>query len=142
MRGDDLVEKLPCRLTPREKELRADDLAREIKRQDELKKSKAEAARVFADTLKDVDARIADLSEQVRTGVERRDVELAERPDYARGVVEVFRMDTGETIRTRSIEPAERQQALFAEAEQRAQFERDMRVRSSDADSEDESSAH
>jgi len=128
MRGDELVEKLPCRLTSTEKAHRADDLARQLARLDELRVQKAQAARVIGESIKDVEKTIAGLSEQVRTGVERREVELAERPDYALGIVHVYRTDTGEVVRTRGIEPAERQQALFDEAEAEARRARDIKL--------------
>lgn len=66
----------------------------------------------WKEQIKSIETTASDLARQTRTGLEERDVEVAEQKDYARAVVDTIRQDTGEVVFTRPMEPLERQQAL------------------------------
>lgn len=112
-RDSDLVERLPCRLSAGEKERKADELTRELDQLAELKARKADATRLYGAEIKAADKRVYELSLQVRTGIEHRAVRVAERRLFERNLVEIFRVDTGEIVRTRALEAGERQEELF-----------------------------
>jgi len=100
---------LPCILT--EKELlergqRAAELVSEIASQEEEKKAAAAAAKSKIDAL---EAQLRDVSREVRTKVERRQVEVRLEKDFDRNVEETVRCDTGEVVETRVLMPQERQ---------------------------------
>ncbi|WP_394849819.1 hypothetical protein LZC95_20470 [Pendulispora brunnea] len=63
------------------------------------------------------------LARAVRLGEETRDVEVAERPEFSANVVRIVRVDTGECIRTRPMDPGERQVQLALGAPVRTPLE-------------------
>lgn len=107
-------EKLPCELDDREVKLKADELARELKNYGEIEKAKAAASSAYATKLKASRALVDTLATMVRTGVEFREIGCTERKSVAASTVEVIRMDTGEVVRARPMEPHEKQAELFS----------------------------
>jgi hypothetical protein len=107
------VERLPCKLSAHEKELAADSLAHAVNERDSLTLEKALSAQRFAKSIKEVDRKIGDLAEAVRTGVEYRQIAVKERPSFERNVIEVIRMDTGDVCGQRVMRADERQTAMF-----------------------------
>lgn len=112
MQNGPIFQRLPCALSEAEKALRADELAREVKRHGEIELAKKAAAEAHAKELKESDRRIGELAEQVRTGVEPREVECQEVVRFARNLVETIRLDTGEVVSSRAMRPEERQEAI------------------------------
>ena len=47
------------------------------------------------------------------SGNEWRDVECKQKFDYERGIVDIFRVDTGAYVRSRQMKDSERQAGLF-----------------------------
>ena len=107
------LEKLPCKLDNTEVRLKGEELALARKEHHELADAaKASAAR-FKTSIKEVDERIDDLAEQVRTRQETRDVEIIDVKDMDRQMVDTIRTDTGEVVRSRAMTLNERQIHLF-----------------------------
>ena len=107
-------EKLPCELMPSERASKSDELAREVKRNGELEAQKKLLVARFGKDIKASDQRIAELAEEVRTGIEYREVQCSERVGYPANVVEmIWRHDTGEVFRKRPLSPDEKQADLF-----------------------------
>lgn len=112
MQNGPIFQRLPCALSEAEKALRADELAREVDRHGNIELAKRAAAKLYAKDLEECDRRIGELAEQVRTGVEQRDVECQEVVRFARNLVETVRVDTGEVVSARAMRPEERQEAI------------------------------
>lgn len=100
---------LPCDLTTDDRLRIGEALTSEITAQEQVEAAKKEATRGFNATIKTKRATIHDLNESLRTGKELREVEVEERPDYAAGIVFVHRLDTGDCVQQRAIDPDERQ---------------------------------
>lgn len=103
-------QKLPCALSVDERASKSDELAREIRRRTELEMQKATETRRLGDLIKRAAQRILDLGEEVRTGVEVRDVPVTH--EKRAGRLEVVRTDTGEVVSTRPLTAEERQMSL------------------------------
>lgn len=103
-------QKLPCALSVDERASKSEELAREIRRRAELELQKATEVRRLADLIKRAGQRILDLGEEVRTGVEVRDVPVAQ--EKRAGRLEVVRTDTGEVVSSRPLTAEERQMSL------------------------------
>lgn len=101
--------RLPCKLTPLEKERRADDLARAVESLEQLRADKAEAVRSFGEQIKSAERRVFDLGDVVRTGHEIRHVPVDHRPDFERNQIHIVRLDTGSVAGSRPMEAHERQ---------------------------------
>lgn len=112
MKSEPIFQSLPCVLTSTEKALKADELAREVDRHAELEREKKSAAEGYAKDLKESDRKIAQLAEEVRTGVAQRPVECTERRVFGANLVELVRADTGEVVGSRAMTAQERQEAF------------------------------
>jgi len=110
----DSLERLPCTLSSSEKARKSDELAREIAHRKALETEKGLVARGLADKLKESGRRIDDLAEEVRTGVELRDVKCSTVKDFEHNVVHTRRLDTKEIVSSRPMQAGERQADLFA----------------------------
>lgn len=110
------VERLPCKLSAAEKELKADALAHAVNKRDALTLEKSIEAQRIAKEIKECDRKIGDLAEEVRNGVEYRHIRVTERKDFARNVVEVIRTDTHEVCGQRAMTANERQAEMFPKA--------------------------
>ena len=107
-----IVEELPCKLTASEKLLKSDQMAKAHK---EIVKLEAEKKLSGQQLKSSIDARkgeLALLAREIETGEELRPVECKERPRYQDLMVDTIRLDTGEVVSSRGMEPAERQKAL------------------------------
>lgn len=107
------VERLPCTLSSQEKELKAVELARTVTNRDALAYEKSLAAQRYAKQIKTAERRIGDLAEEVRSGIEYREVQVTERRDFDRNVVEIIRLDTKEVCGQRAMRAEERQAEMF-----------------------------
>jgi uncharacterized FlaG/YvyC family protein len=111
------VEKLPCELTRDEKLSKAEEMAASLKVRAEVELEAKSKADEFKSEMKRLDRTIGDRAEEIRTGVEYRQVECTERGDYRRNQVSIIRLDTGEVVRQRPMRVDERQDSLFASDE-------------------------
>ncbi len=108
------MRELRCDLTSQEVADRADELGSALHRRAETEKAKADASASYAADLKAATSTINRLGEEVRTRSTQRPVECHAVPDFAEGVMETIRLDSGEVIARRPLEPDERQPELAA----------------------------
>lgn len=106
------VRELPCALTPAEVAARADEAAFCVSEIERIKDARKLAVGEFKTQLEEVQARLAVLSEQVRSKVERREVEC--HVFLERNCAEVIRTDTGELVQQRALSQDEMQRRLFS----------------------------
>lgn len=109
MRKEVIVQTLPCVLTREELEDRSRRLAAAVQSQAELEKEK----KAINDQLKAretaFDAEITNMSGQITSGKEYRQVECSWEFDWKAGVKTFTRTDTGEKLNTQRITEDERQ---------------------------------
>lgn len=112
-------EKLPVKLSPDELATKSQELASAVVERETYDETRKDAVARFREELKTMDAGISDLAACVRTGEERREVEVHWVPIPERGVMVLERLDTYEVVRTRPMSAAEledaRQGKLFSE---------------------------
>ncbi len=104
---------LPVKLTEDELLAKASELASARANWEALKEESKESAAGYRERIADLDDDISKLSTEVRTKEELRDVEIDERPDFARNVIETFRVDTFKLVSTRVMTADERQVRMF-----------------------------
>jgi len=103
---------LPCHLTDPDRLRISEVLTAEIKSREQVEAAKKAAVKDFNVALKAHRAREHDFNESLFTGTEVREVEVEERPDYTAGIVFIHRLDTGDCVQQRAIDPDERQVKL------------------------------
>lgn len=81
------------------------------KEEDEAAKARVKCLKTDADAL---EAKVWHLRGIVKTGKELQPVECRWSIDQETGVAKLVRQDTGEVVRTRALDPSERQTKLFA----------------------------
>lgn len=106
------TENLKCILTDEEKQnlgsVMAEAVARINEAEAELKSFQTQIkSRIAAD-----EATMITCSEKIRTGHEFRRVDCREEKDYKAGKVRVYRLDTFDIVKSRDMEPEERQKDL------------------------------
>lgn len=102
-------EELPCKLTVDEHTRISEKLAAAIAERTALEVKKKETAKGFTDDIATIKRGIEKLRDAVEKHEEPRMVECSEESDFATNKVTVIRKDTGETVRTRAMEPEERE---------------------------------
>lgn len=107
-----IVQDLPCKLTATEKLLKSDQMAKVHAKIVELELEKKAAGASLKTSIDARKTELALLAREIETGEERRPVECRERPRYRDLMIDIIRLDTGEVVATRSMEPAERQKAI------------------------------
>lgn len=107
------TEKLPVRLTEPELRARGDELAEKVRDRRLLDEQRKDTARDYRERLEVMDEQIGELARAVRDRTEDREVNIREEPDFKRGVMQIVRLDTGETVRERVLEEGERQGNLL-----------------------------
>ena len=108
-----MTRQLPVTLTQEEINLRAMDLARRIDEIDDVHAEKAEAMAGFKQRFEELENIKNGLARVIRSGFEYRDVQVEERPNHDRKVVETYRTDTGERVDVRAMREDEMQEDLF-----------------------------
>ena len=103
---------LPVKLTREERELRSSQLQETLDARDLKDSERKAAAEGYKRELEAFDTRATILRIALRTGVEYREVEVEERPRPAAGMVDIYRVDTGELVDTREMTETERQVVL------------------------------
>lgn len=109
MTADRRVERLRVKLTPQEKEAKAELLAKLCTDLTVLEEQKKASSADYSAQIKKLKADNADVVYDVRTGTEERDVEVEERPDWKERIVKTIRTDTGEIIFKRPMTDKEKQ---------------------------------
>lgn len=105
----EIFKKLPVQLSEHERALRGEEMAREHAELGRLQELKRDQAKLMKEQIDASEKRIGELAEQVRTGIEQREVLCFERLRGERGMVDLERTDTGEIIDSRPMRPDERQ---------------------------------
>lgn len=109
------TEKLKCFLTNEEKQALGSEMAESVSRRIEHDKSlKSVTASIKSDIARE-DSIISSCSEKIRSGYIFRNVECQETKDFEEKKVRTYRMDTGQVIRERDMDPDEMQKDLFQE---------------------------
>jgi len=103
---------LPCDMNDADRLRVGETLTSEIKAREQVEAAKKAAVKDFNVALKQHRGREHDFNESLFTGKELREVEVEERPDYTAGIVFIHRLDTGDCVQQRAIDPDERQVKL------------------------------
>lgn len=110
------LERLSVALTTEERAMRAHEAARYLEEYRQREEHKKEVVKELSDELKDLREKADAAARAANSGVEEREVPVMSKPDNARYVVETFREDTGDLVRTRPMTDDEarvaRQQVL------------------------------
>jgi hypothetical protein len=110
------LEFLPVKLTQAELITKGKELAEETQKLEQTEEEKKLAMDSFKERIQSHQHRIKNLAHLVDTGEEKREVEVFERKCYAERIMETFRKDTGECIRTRPLNEDEYQENLLETA--------------------------
>lgn len=108
-----VLENLKVILSDEEKTTRTAQLLQVMNTKDHKKLEFDSVRKTFNATDKDLDKEISRLRTVVDTGAEWRDVECEQKFDYGRGMVDLYRVDTGAFVRSRVMKQEERQAELF-----------------------------
>lgn len=105
-------EQLRVPLTEEQHRLKGIELAQKVQELVALEEEhKEERKQMKADELL-LKSTILELKQDVQLQSERRPVDVEDVADFARGVVETVRIDTGKIVRSRGLQEHERQQSL------------------------------
>jgi len=107
------TKKLPCKLTDAERALKSGELSREVLNHKRLELERSLTSQRLGKEIKASDRVIGDLAEEVRTGIELREVPVYEMRDFTARRVVTKRGDTNEIVSSRPMEPSEKQAGLF-----------------------------
>lgn len=106
------TRELPCKLNQKELDQRRDELASLIDKKNQLEYEKSELSKEYRQRLDEIDRTIGKLASEIRSKSEPRQVEVRREKDLRLGVETVVRVDTGEEVSQRQLEPHERQAEL------------------------------
>lgn len=106
----------PLRVTLSTEELarKADEQSSIIEQYALVEAEKASATKTYAERLKQLRQDMERLAHDIRSKSEERSTEIYEVPRWPDQMVDVIRVDTGEVVRSRVLQPGERQQRLRA----------------------------
>lgn len=104
---------LPVELTDEEFIAKSKELSKKNKELETTEEEKKKTAADFSARIKTIEGEIKQLAQIVNTSTEYREVEIYERKDYERSVVNCYRRDTGEYVESRPMTRQERQKELF-----------------------------
>jgi len=107
-----ITKELPCALSEEEKRLRGRELAAEVRKKLDLEEEKKDVNASFKERKDEIDTKIVKLTNVVTSGLEPRQVECEERPNYKERTVEVWRLDLAERAGSRPMEAHELQAEL------------------------------
>jgi hypothetical protein len=110
--GEIETQKLPCKLTQGERELKTQELVRLEQDERAKKDTKKAAVAVMNGDLKQVRADIDERVKELHEGTELRDVEVEQVYHYDKSKVDSVRRDTGEVISSREMDSYDRQETL------------------------------
>lgn len=98
------TERLSCKLTLAERELRARETT-------EMLAEVAKRAKTAKAEIEEVNSKLIEAARAAREGWEQREVEIEVRPNNADLTVETWRLDTGELVRVRVMSDEEKRRA-------------------------------
>jgi hypothetical protein len=101
--------RLPVQLNDQEKLVVSGDLSAAITALEEVEAEKKEITKGFNERIKEFKTSVHTLNVSLVTGTCEREVEIEEWEDLDTGLVKTKRLDTGEIIKTRPLDPEERQ---------------------------------
>lgn len=99
--------KLKVALTPQEKSDLLDELSAVCVERNKWEAERKKMAGVFNERIKSCKVRQSDLSEATSSGLRQVMVDCDERVNLEQGVMETYRIDTGEVLESRPLEPDE-----------------------------------
>lgn len=108
---------LPVKLTDEELQIRSRELAEKLTEIEAVDEDRASAMAAFKARKDKLVLDSRRLTRIVRTGQEEREVHVTETKNWERGTIETIRLDTGEVVSSRPMNPSERQEALFLSEE-------------------------
>lgn len=106
------TQKLPVQITPAEKLRFADLNAREVELSIVTESERKEVAAKYKAKIEGHSNEIKRLSRIISSGIEYREVECEKQFDWAKGIVQIVRLDTGEVVDERPMKPEEEQRTL------------------------------
>lgn len=109
-----IFENLKVVLTKEQKEQKTSELLQVMNTKDQVEARFESVKKSHQAEVKDYEKQIVSLRRIVDSGTEWKDVECEQRFDYERGIVDIFRVDTGKYVRSRQMKDNERQSELFA----------------------------
>lgn len=113
--GAETVERLRVKLTKDEIVTRAEALARHMAESVRIEDDFAAARKAHAETMKERERHEHARAQDIALGSEEREVTCIEVPRFSDRLVDIVRRDTREVVRTRAMQPDERQADLFAD---------------------------
>jgi hypothetical protein len=116
--GTRTTEMLRVKLAPMELNRLAEQQAQTWQEILRIEEERVNVAKRYVEQVRDLKTVHSRLANDVLTQSEERPVETYEQPRYSEQLVDIIRVDTNEVVRTRSMQPAERQQGLFEEQRQ------------------------
>ena len=108
---------LPVILTTEEIAIRAKELSETLERRDLIESEAKSTARGYKQAVEDLGKKITNLYRMVNSGKEDREVDVIDRPNYERGLMETLRLDTGAVVQYRQLKESEKTKSLFEEQE-------------------------
>jgi len=103
---------LPIRLTVDEMKARGEALANLVQDYDQVEDAKKESSKVATERLKEIREQMSLMKTVILNETEQREVEIFTRPDYQRGMMDIFRCDDGTQVDSRPLSRAEMQQEI------------------------------
>ncbi len=129
---------LPVRLTVDEMQARGEALAGLVQEYDVVEDDKKTSNSVATDRLKEIREEMGKLKTIILNQTEPREVEIFEKADYQRGMMDIFRCDDGTQVDSRPLSRAEMQQEInFGLNQIQSQIEREDKQEISKADAID-----
>lgn len=107
-----MVELLRVKLTQDEVVRKSAELARHLAESAQRREDQRALQRRFTEESKERERYEQELASDIVNGTEERPVECFEEPRFADLLVDIVRADTHEVIRTRAMQPGERQTGL------------------------------
>lgn len=95
------LERMTVSLTAEERDMRAREAARFLAEYRQREDHKKEVVKELTDELKDIREKAEAAAHAANTGVEEREVPVSPKPNNERLIMEFFRDDTGEFVRSR-----------------------------------------
>jgi len=103
---------LPVRLTVDEMKARGEALANLVQDYDQVEDAKKESSKVATERLKEIREQMSLMKTVILNETEQREVEIFQKADYQRGVLDIFRCDDGTQVDSRPLSRDEMQQEI------------------------------
>lgn len=107
------TQSLPVKLTEAEITAKGRVLAQTHKLRDEMILKGKASADDYKKLVREIEGDINQISDEIRTGKELREIEVVDQNDYHRGRVSTVRVDTQEEVCSRNMTAEERQTSFM-----------------------------